>query len=173
MRWLPTVVALVWTLAALSATEMQAPSLPGDDFDAWANSSWLESGEIPAGRARWNARDEIAALTRRQLAALLEDAAHAAEKQKEQKVADFRAALVDRAAIEKRGLTPLAPLLARIEAVRREAGRRMGLGDVAASVVPKPVIVSPGQEPGSITSRYFTPRRCHASHAATGAIGVA
>jgi hypothetical protein len=66
-----------------------------------------------------------------------------------------------------------AELLARIEAVRRTAGRRMGLGDVAASVVPKPVIVSAGQGPDSITSRYFTPWRCHASHAVTGAIGVA
>lgn len=66
-----------------------------------------------------------------------------------------------------------ADLLARIEGVRRLAGQRMGLGDVAASVVPKPVIVSPGPAPGSITSRYFTPWRCHASHAVTGAIGVA
>jgi hypothetical protein len=66
-----------------------------------------------------------------------------------------------------------AELLARIEAVRRTAGRRMGLGDVAASVVPKPVIVSTGHGPDSITSRYFTPWRCHASHAVTGAIGVA
>lgn len=64
-------------------------------------------------------------------------------------------------------------LLARIEAMRREAGARMGLGDVSDSVVPKPVIVSPGDDANSITSRYFTPRRCHASHAVTGAIGVA
>jgi hypothetical protein len=65
-----------------------------------------------------------------------------------------------------------AALLARIEAVRRMAGERMGLGDVASSVVPKPVIVS-SATPECITSRYFTPWRCHASHAVTGAIGVA
>ena len=64
-------------------------------------------------------------------------------------------------------------LLARIEALRLEAGRMMGLGDVADSVIPKPVLVSPGDSPDSIVSRYFTPRRCHASHAVTGAIGVA
>ena len=49
----------------------------------------------------------------------------------------------------------------------------MGLGDVSNSVVPKPVIASGGDDDNSITSRYFTPRRCHASHAVTGAIGVA
>jgi 2-methylaconitate cis-trans-isomerase PrpF len=64
-------------------------------------------------------------------------------------------------------------LLVRIETIRLQAGARMGLGDVSDSVVPKPVIVSEGDDADSITSRYFTPRRCHASHAVTGAIGVA
>ena len=64
-------------------------------------------------------------------------------------------------------------LLDRLEALRRAAGMAMGLGDVSTSVVPKPVIVSAGDDAHSITSRYFTPRRAHASHAVTGAIGVA
>lgn len=64
-------------------------------------------------------------------------------------------------------------LLARIESLRLQAGLRMGLGDVSGSVVPKPVLVSGGDAPRSITSRYFTPHKCHASHAVTGAIGVA
>lgn len=64
-------------------------------------------------------------------------------------------------------------LLDRLEALRRTAGQAMGLGDVSASVVPKPVLVSTGDDDDSIRSRYFTPRRCHASHAVTGAIGVA
>ena len=65
------------------------------------------------------------------------------------------------------------PLMQRLEAMRLEAGRLMGLGDVSQSVIPKPVLVSRGDDADSITSRYFTPRRCHASHAVTGAIGVA
>jgi len=64
-------------------------------------------------------------------------------------------------------------LLDRLEALRRMAGEMMGLGDVSDSVIPKPVLISAGDSSGSITSRYFTPRRCHASHAVTGAIGVA
>ena len=64
-------------------------------------------------------------------------------------------------------------LLARIESLRLKAGRMMGLGDVSGSVIPKPVLVSAGDTLDSVTSRYFTPHRCHASHAVTGAIGVA
>src|SRR5688572_13704126 len=50
-------------------------------------------------------------------------------------------------------------LLERLEALRRAAGRLMGLGDVSHSVIPKPVLISPGDSADSITSRYFTPRR--------------
>jgi len=64
-------------------------------------------------------------------------------------------------------------LLERIEGLRRAAGAAMGLGDVSDIVIPKPVIASDGDDEDSVTSRYFTPRRCHASHAVTGAIGVA
>ncbi len=64
-------------------------------------------------------------------------------------------------------------LLERLEFLRRAAGKLMGLGDVSDSVIPKPVLISAGDSADSITSRYFTPRRCHASHAVTGAIGVA
>ncbi|MEO8804517.1 MAG: 4-oxalomesaconate tautomerase [Burkholderiaceae bacterium] len=64
-------------------------------------------------------------------------------------------------------------LLRRLESLRLVAGLRMGLGDVSRSVIPKPVLVSTGDSADSITSRYFTPHRCHSSHAATGAIGVA
>ena len=64
-------------------------------------------------------------------------------------------------------------LLRRLEGLRQAAGRLMGLGDVSGSVVPKPVLVSGGTGDNSVTSRYFTPHRCHASHAVTGAVGLA
>lgn len=63
--------------------------------------------------------------------------------------------------------------MARLERLRREAGRLMGLGDVADRVVPKLCLVAPPREGGSIASRYFTPLACHKSHAVTGAICLA
>ncbi len=64
-------------------------------------------------------------------------------------------------------------LMARLEAIRREAGRRMGLGDVADRVVPKIGVLAAPRGDGSISSRYFTPTRLHAAHAVTGAVCVA
>ncbi|HEY5623678.1 MAG TPA: PrpF domain-containing protein, partial [Gammaproteobacteria bacterium] len=52
-------------------------------------------------------------------------------------------------------------------------GRRMGLGDVSASVVPKVGLLAPAREGGTISSRYLTPLSVHDAHAVTGAICIA
>lgn len=66
------------------------------------------------------------------------------------------------------------PLFRKLEALRREAGRRMGLGDVSNAVVPKIGLMSaPVRADGTITSRYLVPHRTHRAHAVTGALCVA
>lgn len=62
---------------------------------------------------------------------------------------------------------------ARMEPLRREAGRRMGFGDVAEKVIPKVALLAPPRAGGAVTSRYFVPHKTHAAHAVTGAICVA
>jgi len=66
-----------------------------------------------------------------------------------------------------------AGFMATMEAIRREAGQRMGLGDVSRSVVPKFGLLSAARDGGTITSRYFTPTQCHPAHAVSGGICVA
>lgn len=63
-------------------------------------------------------------------------------------------------------------LLERIEAMRITAGARMGLGDVAKSVVPKVGIIG-CVEPGSVAVAYLMPWQVHKSLAVTGAVCVA
>lgn len=60
-----------------------------------------------------------------------------------------------------------------IESIRRRAGALMGLGNVSECVMPKVAMLSVASGNGHIKSRYFTPWRCHTSHAVTGAIAVA
>ena len=63
-------------------------------------------------------------------------------------------------------------LLARIETLRMEAGRRMGFGDVTDSVVPKVGLVGPTQG-ADFAVRYLTPHAVHKALAVTGAICLA
>ena len=70
-------------------------------------------------------------------------------------------------------ITGNAVLMRRIENIRLEAGRLMGLGDVADSVVPKVGILAPPTRGGVVFSCYLTPHHVHAAHAVTGAVCVA
>lgn len=56
-----------------------------------------------------------------------------------------------------------AALTAEIEAVRLEAGRLMGLGDVADQTVPKMFLLSAPRHGGALTTRGFIPARVHTS----------
>jgi 2-methylaconitate cis-trans-isomerase PrpF len=61
---------------------------------------------------------------------------------------------------------------ARLETMRREAGWRMGLGDVSTLVVPKPVLIAPVAG-ATLAARYFMPHECHKALAVTGAVALA
>ncbi|MEP7243346.1 MAG: M13 family metallopeptidase [Gammaproteobacteria bacterium] len=110
---------------------------PGDDFFAYANGAWLAATEIPAGKERWNARTEIDELTHQQVAKLLDDARDAPAGSMARKVADFRAAWLNEAAIEAKGIKPLEPLLNRIGQLRDKTALMRILGsELRADVDP-------------------------------------
>ena len=64
-------------------------------------------------------------------------------------------------------------LKARLEEVRLEAGRLMGLGDVSSKVVPKMALVAPPVAGGHVCTRSFIPHECHASIGVFAAVTVA
>lgn len=67
----------------------------------------------------------------------------------------------------------LAPMRARIEAIRLAAGPLMNLGDVAEKSVPKMVLVAPPLDDGALATRSFIPHRAHAGIGVFAAISVA
>jgi len=87
-------------------------------------------------------------------------------------------AIVDAAGLGVTGDEPPADLESRadlrrrVESLRLEAGRLMGLGDVAASTVPKMCLVAPPAGGGSLTTRMFIPHRVHTSIGVLAAVTV-
>lgn len=63
-------------------------------------------------------------------------------------------------------------LMAKLEGIRREAGERMGFGDVSDSVVPKIALLGPSAE-ATLNARYLTPLAVHKAMAVTGGICIA
>ncbi|MGI9319168.1 MAG: 4-oxalomesaconate tautomerase [bacterium] len=64
-------------------------------------------------------------------------------------------------------------LKAKLELIRIQAGRMMGLDDVSEKSIPKMSLIAPPKSGGAICSRTFIPHRCHASIGVLGAVSVA
>jgi predicted metalloendopeptidase len=104
--------------------------LPGDDFFAFANSDWLNKTEIPADRGSWSAMGSLAEETNVRIVKLIED--KAADKNtngEARQVADYYSAFMNEKAIESRGLGPVKPLLAKLDAIKDKAGLTRALGE--------------------------------------------
>lgn len=67
----------------------------------------------------------------------------------------------------------LAPVRAKIEAIRLAAGLLMNLGDVRDKSVPKMTLVAPPRNGGAMTTRVFIPTRAHTSIGVLGAVTAA
>lgn len=128
--------------AAPAAPKADKPAamtvLPGDDFFAYANGDWLAKTEIPADRGSWSAMGALAEDTNTRIAKMIEELGAAkATSGEARKVADFYAAYMNEAAIEKRGLAPIKPMLAEIAAIKDKAALVRALGaSVRADVDP-------------------------------------
>jgi len=87
--------------------------------------------------------------------------------------------LIDAPQLNKTGYESAAELesdnafMQQLESIRIKAGAMMGLGDVTKKVIPKPILVSPATQGGTINVRYFMPQKCHGALAVTGAIAIA
>lgn len=132
--------ALIFCLAAGLAAEtphgvnpahLDRSVAPSQDFFQFSNGGWVKANPIPGDQSAWGAFNELREANRLTLRDLMEEAAktQAPKGSALQKVGDFYASGMDEAAIEKAGLKPLQPMLARIAAIRdtralaREIGR--------------------------------------------------
>jgi putative endopeptidase len=96
---------------------------PGDDFNRFANGTWLAKTEFPADKAYIGVAIDVDEKARAQVRSIIEAAAadtSAAPDSVARKVGDYYAAFMDEAGIEARGLAPVQPLLASIAAVKTQ-----------------------------------------------------
>jgi putative endopeptidase len=93
---------------------------PGDDFFGYANGTWLKTAQIPADRSSTGTFLQVYLLAEKRTAELIRNigTAHAAPGSNEQKIADYYAAFMDDANIEKRGLASIKPQLDQIDAIK-------------------------------------------------------
>jgi len=119
-------------------TAANATLRPGDDFFAYANGDWLAKTEIPADRSAWGAMGALAEETNQRIVKMIEDLANDKKLGGEaRKVSDYYRSYMNEAAIEGKGVAPLKPMLAKIDAIKDKAGLTRALGEsIRADVDP-------------------------------------
>jgi len=157
-RWILTAAALTST-CALAATPSEPATThaaarsasgidlagidhsvqPGNDFDNYANGAWKKTAEIPADRSSTGVFLQVFQRAEQRNADLIRDAGkgNPAAGSNERKIADYYAAFMDEATIEKRGLAPLQSRLKEIDAIasKTDLARVLG-GNLRADVDP-------------------------------------
>ncbi len=102
---------------------------PGDDFNEYANGTYLRTTEIPADKSRFGPFDVLYENAQTQLKSIIETSAANPANENARKVGALYASFMDEAKIEQLGATPLAADLAAVKAVTDHAGMARLMGE--------------------------------------------
>lgn len=131
MRWAALLAVSSFALAA-PLTAQPAPKIqpwgidlaamdrgvkPGDDFFRYVNGHWLDTVQIAADRTSAGVDVVLADEAETQVRAIAEEGADRPVSPAEKQIGDLYASWMDEGSIEKQGLAPLRPWLARIAAL--------------------------------------------------------
>ncbi|HYD11847.1 MAG TPA: M13 family metallopeptidase [Allosphingosinicella sp.] len=89
---------------------------PGQSFFTFANGNWARTTEIPSDRSNYGMFTVLDDLSKARTRAILEDARPGT------RIGDFYASFMDERAVNAAGVTPLRPMLARINAIADRSG---------------------------------------------------
>ena len=100
-------------------TDRDTTVKPGDDFFNYANGGWIKKNPIPAAYSTWWIGSVVDEELRDRLKKINDDAlkANAPKGSNTQKIGDFYYSGMDSVDIEKQGIAPLKPEVAKLEAV--------------------------------------------------------
>lgn len=102
---------------------------PGDDFNEYANGTYLRTTEIPADKSRFGPFDVLYENAQSQLKSIIETSAANPANENARKVGALYASFMDEAKIEQLGATPLTADLAAVKAVTDHAGMARLMGE--------------------------------------------
>jgi len=108
----------------INVSYMDLKVKPSDDFYRYVNGSWLDKTEIPKDRARWGSFDELRKKTDADAMIILKEASKNTKYKSntdQGKAINLFTSILDTVGRNKRGIEPLKPYLAKIDAIKNVA----------------------------------------------------
>ena len=109
---------------AFDVSQIDSTVLPCEDFEKFAVGNWLKNNPVPESESRWGSFNIVHDANEIKLKAIVDEAAEAKAKKGTplQQVGDFYTSALDSTTVNKLGITPLQPLLDKIDAVKNTQG---------------------------------------------------
>src|SRR5436190_5250875 len=120
-----------------------------NDFYNYANGKWRADNPIPASMPRWSRRWQAGEKSKDRLREILDEMklkTDYAKGSSDQIVNDFYLTCTDEALADKNGMTPIVPMLARIDKAKTSAELQDIIADLAMSGIPAPFGLGGGQD---------------------------
>src|SRR5579862_9005011 len=138
------------SLHGIDLNDLDRKAAPCDDFFEFANGTWRANNPIPASMTRWSKRWQAGETSKDKLREILESAAANANAPKgstEQIIGDYYGACMDEAKVNARGMEPIQPWIAKIDAARDMAALQEVMAEMHDIVVNAPFVLSSQQDP--------------------------
>jgi len=143
----PAVLSQNKPLHGIDTSDLDRKVDPCTDFSEFANGTWRAKNPIPASMDRWSKRWQAGETSKGQLKDILEALpAKRAKGSTEQIVGDFYGACMDESRINARGIEPLKPWFAKIDAAKDVAALQPLMAEMHDIQVVVPFVLSSQQD---------------------------
>jgi endothelin-converting enzyme/putative endopeptidase len=138
------------SLHGIEVKDLDRKADPCNDFYEFANGTWRTNNPIPASMTRWSKRWQAGEQSKEKLRDVLEAAAadkSAPAGSTEKLIGDYYGACMDESRVNARGMEPVKPLFARIDAARDVAALQEVMAELHDIIVNAPFALGSQQDP--------------------------
>jgi putative endopeptidase len=138
------------SMHGIELSDLDRKAAPCDNFFEFANGTWRANNPIPASMPRWSRRWQAGETSKDKLRDILEAAASDKSVPKgsaTEIIGDYYGACMDEARVNARGMDPIKPWFAKIDAAGDVAGIQQVMADMHDILVDVPFALGSQQDP--------------------------